>query len=91
MIIVNFELLSAIDGCSSSRGIITISNIKQVREGNTVLADYEVRAYPKRTKRETILAGRATPHRTGKVIRHPKHSVPVWDLMAKALGALGYG
>ena len=89
MIIINMDMLSGVTGKAFKLGLIFIDNQNQYREGNSVYADYRVRAYPKNISLQSALSG-ATPHRVAFVKRHPKHSKPVWNLMLKALKELGY-
>lgn len=92
MIVVDFQLWSALTGHKSSRGLILIDNIRTYRSprgARTVNADYRVRAYPKGVTVEQALAG-TKPHREARVLCHPRDSKPVWNLMLKALKELGY-
>lgn len=88
MIVVDFELWGYSSKSVSSLGLIIIDNQGQT-SGSQTLANYRVRAYAKGTTVEDVLKG-ASPTREAMVTGHAKNSKSVWNLMLKALIALGY-
>lgn len=90
MIVIDLSLWSARTGNVSNMGLLTISNIKQYRDGRYTYADYRVRAYKKGTSTTTASLHSSRPIREGVVLRHPKHAKPAWSLVLKALQELGY-
>jgi hypothetical protein len=91
MIVIDFELWGYTSQSITSLGLIVIDNQGQTQglQSKRLLADYRVRAYRKGTTVKDVLAG-AKPIREGMVYSHPKDAMPVWNLMLKALIALGY-
>ena len=88
MIVVKVELWSAIDGRRTELARAMIDNIG----GDHNLRDYGCRTYRGRdeeTLHKAMLNDTVT--RRGKVLQHPSPKVHVWNLVAKALAAMGYG
>lgn len=85
MLVVNMELMSA-RGAEHDRrlGTIIIDNIG----GTHARGNYRVRAY--RKGHSFKKHGYGNPIREGEVHNHARLAEPVWNLMAKALAALGY-
>lgn len=84
MIVVKVELHSAITGQVTELARMVIDNIG----GTRTKGDYRCRAYRKGSplhplKRNII--------REGQVDGHRRLAEPVWNLVAKALGKMGYG
>lgn len=93
MIIVRVELHSAITGKVSELGRVIIDNIG----GTAQRGNYRVRALRGRSREaldkaeRAVLCGDAAPQKQGEVKNHARLQEHVWNLVAKALGAVGYG
>jgi len=88
MIVVKVELHSAITGHIINLGTAIIANVG----GSETLGNYKAQAYRKGTEIETLYQRRdIKPIRNGSVENHKRLSEPVWNLVWKALGAMGYG
>jgi hypothetical protein len=87
VLVIDMQLWSGITGAKTSLGLVIIDNIKTTSDGKR--ADYRVRAWAKGTTIDKIKAG-AKPIREGYVMNHARLTKPVWNLMMKALAALGY-
>lgn len=89
MIVVRVELWSANTGAVSELARMTIDNIGTTDDRQH--ADYRARSYRGRdaqTLHRAMLSGVA--NREGKVLRHARLKLHVWQLVAKALRSLGY-
>ncbi|WP_033965647.1 MULTISPECIES: hypothetical protein [unclassified Sphingomonas] len=88
MIVIRVELWSAITGEKSEIARMTIDNI-----GGTVQrGDYRARTMRGRSLEalhKAMLSN--TIQREGKVFGHERLRLHVWNLVAKALTAMGYG
>lgn len=84
MIIVSVHLASAITGEVTELARAYIDNIG----GTTQSRDYRVRSLRGRSA-EAFARGQV--QREGRVVGHPSPRVHVWNLVAKALAACGYG
>lgn len=84
MIVVRFELHSAIDGEVSELARMNICNIG----GTKHHGDYQVETL---RGRSTEQLNRQIIQRQATVTGHPRLSKHVWHLVAKALIAMGYG
>jgi hypothetical protein len=84
MIIVRVELWSARDGSVTELARMHVCNAG----GGGRLRDYVVRTLRGRSK-SALDANVA--QREGRVIDHPSEELHVWNLVAKALAAMGYG
>lgn len=97
MIVVRFELWSAITGKRTELARMMIANRDVSEDGKK--ADYECFTY--RGRSEKALHQSMTDHlargyksgitRKGKVLAHPRLAEHVWNLVAKALAGMGYG
>lgn len=84
MIIVSVILISANTGKATEIGRMAICN-----EGGTeAVGDYSCETYRGRSSEEL---GQRRITRSGNVTGHRRKSLHVWHLVAKALGAMGYG
>ncbi len=84
MIIVSVHLASAITGEVTELARMHICN-----EGGTQqIGDYGIETL---RGRSTADLNRRRVQRTGKVLNHPRLREHVWNLVAKALAATGYG
>jgi hypothetical protein len=84
MIVVRVELHSAVDGSVRELARLHISNAG----GTETLGDYDVQTL---RGRSTADLDRRMVQRRGRVCRHQRLALHVWHLVAKALGAMGYG
>lgn len=84
MIIVRVELKSAITGQVAELARAHICNIG----GTDGLGDYEVMTL---RGRNTQLLDQRITQRKGNVRGHPRKAQHIWNLVAKALAAMGYG
>jgi hypothetical protein len=84
MIIVRVELHSAITGKTTELARMHLCNAG----GSDTVRDYDVRTLRGRSTR-ALDAGLV--QRKGKVLGHPSLAVHVWNLVARALAAMGYG
>ena len=84
MIVVRVELWSAITGKVTEIARAEICNVG----GSAEIGDYETRSL--RGRSATAFAQR-TIQRRGKVTGHRRKALHVWNLVAKALLAMGYG
>lgn len=93
MIVVKVELHSAITHQVTEIARAVIYNAG----GTNTLGDYETFACrgrseaSLRTSMGSILQKIATPTHRGRVEKHPRQAEHVWNLVAKALTAMGYG
>jgi hypothetical protein len=85
MIIVRVELWSAVTGEKTELARMEICN-----DGTSAgrLRNYIVRTL---RGRSTEALNQRTTQRDGRVDRHDAPGLHVWNLVAKALGAMGYG
>ena len=86
MIVVRVEQHSAITGEVTEIGRAIIANKGGSADGK--IGNYDVGTFRGRSK--TALDGMQLQRR-GKVENHPRLSLHVWHLVAKALQAMGYG
>lgn len=84
MIVVRFELHSAIDGEVSELARMNICNVG----GTLKSGDYQAETL---RGRSTEQLDRQVIQRQATVTGHPRLSKHVWHLVAKALIAMGYG
>lgn len=84
MIVVSVILMSAVDGSSQELARAYIDNIG----GTTQIGNYRVRTLRGRSTEDFA---RNTVQREGKVEGHARLREHVWNLVAKALTATGYG
>lgn len=84
MIVVTVHLASAVKGEVTELARLYIDNIG----GSQQLGDYRVRTLRGRSSKAFA---RTVIQREGKVLRHPRLREHVWNLVAKALAATGYG
>lgn len=84
MIIVTVHLASAVTGETTELARAYIDNIG----GTTQIGDYRVRTL---RGRSTEAFARGQVQREGRVEGHPRLREHVWNLVAKALAATGYG
>lgn len=85
MIVIRVELHSANTGKVSELGRMVIDNIG----GTRTRGDYRCRAYRKGSRLTDGLERNVI--RRGAVEGHARLAEPVWNLVAKALTAMGYG
>ena len=85
MIVVRVELWSAVSGEKSELARMWIDNVG----GTQSLGDYRVRTL--RGRKASDFVGTPKVQREGQVNRHPRLKQHVWNLVAKALGAMEYG
>lgn len=84
MIVVRVELWSARDGSRTELARMLLCN-----EGSAgALRDYSIETL---VGRSTEALDRRQVNRRGRVLGHPSESVHIWNLIAKALQAVGYG
>jgi hypothetical protein len=85
MIVIRVELHSARDG-----SIVEIARAIIANKGNGTpqRGDYDVATFRGRGREQL---NRLQIQRRGKVDDHPRLSLHVWHLVAKALAAMGYG
>ena len=89
MLVVRVELWSAVTGEKSELARMVIDN---VGSGTPQLGDYRVRTLRGRSAEALTRAMYAgAVQREGEVLRHPRLREHVWNLVAKALAATGYG
>lgn len=84
MIVVRVELHSAVTGVITELARAHISNAG----GDMTQGDYEVNVLRGRDK---AALDKGTVQKFGKVLNHPRLREHVWNLVAKALKATGYG
>lgn len=84
MIIVSVHLASAVTGEVTELARLYIDNIGGTRQ----LGDYRVRTL---RGRSSAAFARAQVQREGRVEKHPRLREHVWNLVANALSATGYG
>lgn len=84
MIVVSVLLASAIDGSTTEIARLYIDNIG----GTNQLGDYRVRSL---RGRSSDAFTKTSVQREGRVTGHPRLREHVWNLVAKALSACGYG
>ncbi len=84
MIVVRVELHSAITGAVSELGRVLIDN----QGGTQQRGNYRVRSLRGRSSEQL---DRGTVQKEGAVMNHPRLAEHVWNLVAKALKAVGYG
>ena len=88
MIVVRVELWSAISGKRTELARMTLDNIG----GTESSGDYRVRTLRGRSEEQlhrAMILG--TVQREGRVMGHARLALHVWNLVAKALIAMGYG
>ena len=85
MIVIRVELHSAITGKVKEIGRVVIDNIG----GTRTRGNYRCRAYRAGSRLTAGLEKNVI--RRGAVADHARLAEPVWNLVAKALEAMGYG
>lgn len=86
MIIVSVKLLSAVDGSCKELARMTICNNGKP----TTTKKHNYIAKTLRGRSTTALDKFITQRKT-KIKNHPRDSVHIWNLVAKALTKMGYG
>lgn len=93
MIIVSVLLHSAVTGETTELARAVIHNVG----GTSTLGDYEAFACRGRDKDAlhdnmvAVLEKQTKPVRSGRIEKHPRQALHVWNLVAKALASMGYG
>lgn len=91
MIVIRVELWSAVTGEKTELARMLVDNIG----GTPSLRNYRVRTLRGRSAialdRSMVKAATTGTQREGRVMGHPSERVHVWNLIAKALTAMGYG
>jgi hypothetical protein len=85
VIIIRVELLSAITGQTTELARMHICNRG---DGTQEIGNYKVATLRGRDRKAL---DKGALQREAEVIGHPRLRVHVWNLVAKALGAMGYG
>lgn len=84
MIVVKVELWSAITGVKSELARMHIVNDGT---GTGTSGNYDITTLRGRSREDL---DKNVPNRTAKVIKHPRLAKHVWELVGKALVAVGY-
>lgn len=93
MIVVRVELWSAIDGSQTELARMVIDNTG----GTAERGNYRVRTLRGRSREAlnqallSVVSRGGAPQREGQVLGHARLREHVWNLVAKALVATGYG
>lgn len=86
MIVVKVELHSAVTGQVINLSTMVISNDCSSKDPD--LGNYNVRTFKKGTPIDKM--GFTKPLRFGRVEKHLRKKLPVWNLVSKALKAVRY-